>query len=252
LIWRKLREKAFYYGGFFFGGLWFFLSLALALLRLLFHPGDRNSAHLFADRFCGSLTRALHWKIEVENRERIVENHPCVFIANHQSFLDVVTYGAIVPPRTLAVGKKEIRRIPLFGWFFRASGNLLLDRGNTEQTSRALEKAGEILRKENVSVWFMPEGHRNLGARLLQFKTGAFRLAIAAKVPIVALVAEPISVLADTIHHRARPGTLRIRVLDPIFPGSENTADLAAFAERVRAKMQAAFDELRSGPSRSS
>ncbi len=245
MVRREIREKGLYYAGFFFGGLWFFISLALALLRLLFRPGDRNSAHLFARRFCRTLVRALHWDIEVENRERLEEHRPCVFVANHQSFLDVVTFGVIVPPRTVAVGKKEIRRIPIFGWFFRASGNLLLDRGNTEQTADALERAARILKEEGVSVWFMPEGHRNLGAELLVFKTGAFRLALSAGVPIVPIVAEPLSVVADTRQRRARPGTIRMRVLEPIFSDAESAADPAAFAQRVRAKMQTAFDELR-------
>lgn len=247
MIPRKFRERALYDAGFFFGGLWFFFSLALALLRLLFHPSDRNAAHLFARRFCGSLVRALRWRIDVENRERLLESHPCVFIANHQSFLDVVIFGAMVPPRTVAVGKKEIRRIPLFGWFFRASGNLLLDRGNTEQTSEALERASRILKEEKVSVWFMPEGHRNSGDRLLPFKTGAFRLALAAGVPLVPLVAEPLSVVADTKNHCARPGTIRIRVLDPILPGPDDEKDLVSFVERVRSKMQAEFDQLSEG-----
>ena len=53
------------------------------------------------------------------------------------------------------------------------------------------------MRKEDLSVWFMPEGHRNSGARLLPFKSGAFRLAIAAGVPIVPVVAAPLVAICD-------------------------------------------------------
>ena len=62
----------------------------------------------------------------------------------------------------------------------------------------------------------MPEGHRNTGTELLPFKSGAFRLAVAARVPVVPIVAEPLTAILDTQRRRARPGRLPMRVLDPV------------------------------------
>jgi 1-acyl-sn-glycerol-3-phosphate acyltransferase len=156
----------------------------------------------------------------------------------------VVTFGSVFPQRTVSAGKREIGRIPVFGWFYRLSGNLIIDRGRARSALQSLEDAARILREERVSVWFMPEGHRNRSPELLPFKTGAFRLAIAAAVPILPVVAEPLTVIADTERHLARPGTLRVRVLDPIRTQGMTNRDLPELVASTRASMQEALEGL--------
>jgi 1-acyl-sn-glycerol-3-phosphate acyltransferase len=190
--------------------------------------------------------RFLGWRIEVDAR-RLSASRPCVFVSNHQSIMDLLVYGAVVPRRTVAVGKHELSKIPLFGWFFRASGNLVIERGNPEAAREMLAAAGRRLREEGLSVWFMPEGHRNAGGELLPFKTGAFRLAAAAGVPVVPVVAGPLQAIVDTRRMLTRRGRLSLRVLDPV-PIEEGEAQIAAAAVSVREKMQAEFERLSDGP----
>jgi 1-acyl-sn-glycerol-3-phosphate acyltransferase len=241
---RALKERFLYYGGFLLGGFWFFACSAAGIVWLLFRPGNRQTIYVFSRVFCRTLARWMGWRIEVEHRERLEENRPCVLISNHQSFLDLVTFGSIVTEKTVAAGKKEIARIPIFGWFFRVSGNLLIDRGDHREAMRSLAQAARILREEAVSVWFTPEGHRNTKPRLLPFKMGAFRLAVAAGVPLVPVVAEPLSAVADTEHHLARPGVLRMKVLEPISTEKATPQDAPALARLAQERMQTAFDEL--------
>jgi 1-acyl-sn-glycerol-3-phosphate acyltransferase len=240
-----MREKIRFFLGFAAGIPWLLLCSAAGFVRLAFGPRDRSATTFYARVFCGGLTRALGWRIAVDRPDRLEASRPCVFVANHQSILDVVVFGAIVPSRTVAVGKKEIGKIPLFGWFFRAAGNLTVDRGRPEQTTLALAEAARIIREERVSVWMMPEGHRNAGEELLPFKTGAFRLAGTAGVPVVALVAEPLGAIVDTRRHRTRAGTLRIRVLDPVPVPNPSPSGAAETAAEVRRRMQEALDDLR-------
>jgi 1-acyl-sn-glycerol-3-phosphate acyltransferase len=91
----------------------------------------------------------------------------------------------------------------------------------------------------------MAEGHRNDGAALLPFKTGAFRLAAAAGVPIVPVVAEPLAAVVNTATRRTRPGPLRIRVLDPIPAPAADAESIAAAVSQARGRMQEALDALR-------
>jgi 1-acyl-sn-glycerol-3-phosphate acyltransferase len=200
---------------------------------------------MFGRVFCRGLTKLMGWRMDVANRERLDSARPCVFVANHQSFLDVVTFGSIFPQRTVSAGKREIGRIPVFGWFYRLSGNLVLDRGNPRDARDSLDAAARTIRGENVSVWFMPEGHRNQTAELLPFKSGAFRLALAAKVPIVPVVAEPLRAIADTGERRARRGTLRISVLEPIPTDPTPPGTLAELVAATRTRMQVELDRLR-------
>jgi 1-acyl-sn-glycerol-3-phosphate acyltransferase len=241
----RLKEKAAFYLGFLAGGIWFLLCSALGVVWLLLSPRNRQTLYFYGRVFCRGLVRMMGWEIQVENRRLLDSHRPCVFVANHQSFLDVVTFGSIFPRRTVSAGKREIGRIPIFGWFYRLSGNLIIDRSDPRGVLASLDEAARIMKEEGVSVWFMPEGHRNPGPTLLPFKAGAFRLARAAGVPVVPIVAEPLAVIADTRRHLARPGRLRVRVLEPLLPEELKEAELPEVAARIRERMQEEIEKLR-------
>src|SRR5216683_4225580 len=206
---RLIKERLLFYFGCLVGGAYFLVCSAAGIIWLLLQRGNRQTLYVYGKVFCRGLARMMGWSIEVENRERLEAFRPCVIVANHQSFLDVVTFGAVFPRRTVSAGKREIGRIPIFGWFYRLSGNLIIDRSDARQARDSLEKAAEAMRAEKIAVWFMPEGHRNTGPQLLPFKSGAFRLAVAAQAPIIPIVAEPLTAIVDTKRRLARRGRLR-------------------------------------------
>jgi 1-acyl-sn-glycerol-3-phosphate acyltransferase len=243
---KTFLEKLFFLFGMTVGGAYFVLCSAAGIVWLLLQRGNRQTLYVYGKVFCRGLVRMMGWSIEVEDRERLEAFRPCVIVGNHQSFLDVVTFGAVFPRRTVSAGKREIGRIPIFGWFYRLSGNLIIDRAHARSALESLEQAARTMREEKIAVWFMPEGHRNPGPELLPFKNGAFRLALAAGAPIVPIVAEPLTVVCDTNRHLARPGRLRMRVLEPVPTEGLDSKDLPSLVFAVRSQMQAALDSLRS------
>ena len=227
------------------GGLSFVLVSFLGLLVVLVPGGARRAAVLLARTFHFVMRAVLGWRMEVTGREGLTAHAPCVIMVTHQSNLDIVVFGGVYPARAVVVGKKEVGKIPVFGWFFRASGNILLDRKNLERAIASIREAAERVRRDRLSVWVFPEGHRNPGAVLLPFKKGAFHLAIAAQVPIVPVACSPVTAVLDAHRWRVRPGSLRIKVLPPV-PSAGLTPDrVDELMERVRSAMQAAKDELR-------
>jgi 1-acyl-sn-glycerol-3-phosphate acyltransferase len=241
--WERLRFLA----GCAAGGIGLLGCSAIALVRALLVPRADNVG-FFCRIFCRPLVRALGWDIALEGRELLERVGPCVVIANHQSALDVVIYGAIAPPKSLAIGKRSIVWIPLFGWLFAAAGCILVKREDPRSAQSALDRAIEAIRRRSAAVWITPEAHRDHGGPLLPFKTGAFRLAAAAGVPVIALVAAPLTAIVEADRRLARPGTLRIRVLQPIpVPAEAPREALAALAESTRERMQAVHDEMARG-----
>jgi len=237
-------ERAAYLLGCLFGGAWFVVCSAAGIVWLLVSPGNRQTLYWYGRVFCRGLVRMMGWRVEPDFPERLREHRPCVIVGNHQSFLDVVTFGSIFPPRTVSAGKREIGRIPVFGWFYRLSGNLTIDREHARSALVALQEAGAKMRDEKIAVWFMPEGHRNQTGTLLPFKSGAFRLAVAAQAPIVPIVAGPLTAIADTRRKLARPGRLPVRVLEPVETDGLTASDVADLTARVRDRMQAALNDL--------
>ncbi|MHB2015485.1 MAG: lysophospholipid acyltransferase family protein [Candidatus Xenobia bacterium] len=218
-----------------FGFLWFLYSCVAGLVMALLRYGDVSNGHRMARLFAQGALPIMGVRVAAAGAEKIPASQPCVYVANHQSDLDILAFAGLYPPRTIVIGKKEIVKIPFFGLFFKASGNVLLDREDHERAMAGMGKAADRIRREGVSVWVFPEGHRNPQGPMLPFKKGAFHLAIEAAVPVVPIVCAPISPVLDLGKRRAPGGTLHVQVLDPIGPDG-HTADtlLAATVAAMR------------------
>jgi len=108
---------------------------------------------------------------------------PCVYIANHVSYLDIVASYLIIPNYFVFMGKQELDKAPLFRIFFKEM-NILVDRKSNIGSHRAFLRAGKDIDEGN-SVFLFPEGTISSNGVLRGFKNGAFKLAIEKQVPIV-------------------------------------------------------------------
>ena len=126
------------------------------------------------------------WKAQViSGAEYLKSPQPCVYVANHQSAIDVALFGPICPDRVVIIGKKEIRWIPFFGLLFELAGNLMIDRKNRTQALAGLDVITHAIQSRGQCVFVFPEGTRNHNPEkkeMLPFKTGAFAAAIGAQV----------------------------------------------------------------------
>lgn len=229
------------------GGL-FLLVVSAAALAIALVRGPKGHAAVFAARtYSRTMQKVLGWKVETEGTERFAEVTPSVVMARHQSNLDVVVYGEVFPPGAIAIGKKELERIPLFGWLWTATGNLLIDRKSVPAAMAAIRAAAEAAKAVGVSVWVAPEGHRNMANEMLPFKKGVFHLALGAQFPILPVAVSPLSAVLDARHWAVRPGKVRLRVLPAVPTAGLGPDDLPGLMARVRADLDAAQRELASG-----
>ncbi|MDL2718641.1 MAG: lysophospholipid acyltransferase family protein [Acidobacteriota bacterium] len=243
---RRLLYRAHFVFACVFGVLYFLALSATALFSILLRvKSPRGGAFLFV-KWWGIVMRGVAgWRMDFEHHERLLDSAPAVVVGNHQSNLDVATYAAFFGKESVVIGKKEIARIPVFGWLWKASGNILVDRGNRESAIASLDEAAARIRSEQLNVWVLAEGHRNPKPELLPFKKGAFRLALAAQVPIVPFVAEPMLNFLDARRWMIRPGRIRVRFLPPVPTAGRAPKEVEALLEEVQSLMQAALDDLR-------
>ena len=215
------------------GGLSFLLVSFFGLIYLAV-TRDRNTAAHFAHAFSFVMRTLLGWKVDLEGPERLdTGHHPVVIMNRHQSNLDVVTLGIFYPFRTVILGKKEIRKIPLFGWFFAATGNIFVDRKNAPKAIESLREASKRILEERLSLWVFPEGTRNATRTLGPFKKGAFHMAIEAQIPVLPIASGPLDALLDGKRWMVRPGHLRIRFLPEIPTAGLTADDVDLLAEKV-------------------
>lgn len=188
-------------------------------------------------------------KVVCENLESLELHQPCVYVGNHQSALDVVSYGAIFPRYASAVAKSDVGSVPLLGWWYKAIGGSLINRNDRELAIRQIKALAEKMKNGKFCAAMMPEGTRNREGRgLLPFKKGPFHLAILAQVPIVAVVSSPLAQIANFKYRVLRPGTIYMRVLPPVFTKGMSEADVDSLMTDVREKMLAALHDLEKYP----
>lgn len=111
-----------------------------------------------------------------------------MFIANHRSMLDIMLMYYSIPTPFVFVGKKELAKIPIFGFFYKRTC-ILVDRKNMRSKSAVMQEANRRI-ESGLSICIFPEGGipDDTSIELDRFKDGAFRLAIEHQIPIASLV----------------------------------------------------------------
>jgi 1-acyl-sn-glycerol-3-phosphate acyltransferase len=223
------------------------MTLALVLICIvsifycLIRPFHRDNVYLTA-KYLGKIPKLLGVTIEVRMPESVKNLGPVVYIANHQNSYDLFTMSNAVQPGTVSVGKKSLKWIPFFGQMYWLTGNILIDRNNTNKALNTIEVTADKIKKKGLSVWLFPEGTRSRGRGLLQLKTGAFRTAIQSKVPLVPICG---SNQHGTIKlNRWNNGKIIIEFLDPIHLSEESKNSLRQTANEVHALMKDKIDKL--------
>jgi 1-acyl-sn-glycerol-3-phosphate acyltransferase len=243
---RRLLYRAHFLLAGLLGGLAFLLISAVGLVYVAL-TRDRNAPGHFAHLWSAVMRTLLGWRVSVEHCERLRLDHAVVYMIRHQSNLDTVTLGLIYPFKTVILGKKEIRKIPIFGWFFAATGNIFVDRKNPRRAVESLREAADRIAREGLSLWVFPEGTRNATRQLRPFKKGAFHVAIDAQIPILPIVSGPLDGLLDADRWMARPGRLRHRVLEEIPSAGLTGDDVDLLVDRVWKAMDEGQRQLLEG-----
>lgn len=223
-------------------GLHFLLAGLLGLLVGICRPFNPDNSRVFAWLYSRPALPVLGISLHARVAPMLEQPPGFVIVANHQSNYDLFVLGTLVPPRTVALGKKSLKWLPLFGQLFWLGGNVLVDRGNAYKARRALQTTSRTLRDQNTSIWVFPEGTRNPGITLKPFKKGAFHMAIEAGVPIVPLC---VSGYARSMNlSKWRSARVLVRSLPPIPTAGLGPKDVPALIEQCHAQMQACIYEM--------
>ncbi len=175
-------------------------------------------------------------RIVVEGREHLDDPHNVVVMPNHSSYLDPPILLEVLRTNFKAVAKKEVFKIPFLNLCLRFAGFIEVDREDREQSTRAISRAVESLRSGSCFLVF-PEGTRSRTGELGAFKKGGFVVAMDAGSRIVPIAVQGVRELMPRGSFRVRPGTVRVRVLDPVdarsYSYDQRDALIATVRERI-------------------
>jgi len=136
-----------------------------------------------ARRLLGPLARRL-WRIDVRGLDKLPSGSGAILCPNHISFLDSAFLMLTLPRRISFVGKAEYLDSWKTKYLFPAMGMIPIDRSGGDASKRALEAAEGVLRRGELFGIF-PEGTRSRDGALYRGHTGAARLALQVRCPIL-------------------------------------------------------------------
>lgn len=124
-----------------------------------------------------------YWSIKWA--QKLEKGQSYIFVANHTSMTDIMLMFVIIKDHPFVfVGKKELARIPLFGFFYKRTC-ILVDRSNAKSRQAVFRSAQKRIER-GLSICIFPEGGvPKESVTLDRFKIGAFRLAVDHKLPLV-------------------------------------------------------------------
>jgi 1-acyl-sn-glycerol-3-phosphate acyltransferase len=165
-------------------------------------------------------------------RENFRKGQSYIYISNHTSFLDIPGLWMIIPGEKRPLAKKELLKIPVFGWILRSAA-VIVDRSSGESRKKSLDKLRRAL-ADGVSILIFAEGTQNRTKETLQpFKDGGFRIAIDTQEPILPMVVVGAGPLMPPGTIRMKPGRIRIIVAPEIPTQGLDTKDLPALKEKT-------------------
>lgn len=160
----------------------------------------------------------------VERQQHMEKGKSYMLVANHTSMTDIMLMLALSKNPFVFVGKKELVKIPIFGFFYKRTC-ILVDRNSSKSRFEVFQRAQARL-NQGLSICIFPEGGVPDDETIVldEFKDGAFRLAIEHQIPVVPMVFADNKKRFPFTFFKGRPGLMRAVVL-PFFETTEMTLD---------------------------
>ncbi|WP_046173660.1 lysophospholipid acyltransferase family protein [Domibacillus indicus] len=176
-------------------------------------------------------------RVQVTGEENVPAG-PVMFVSNHEGDFDVPAFIGYLNKPFGFVAKTEMKKIPLLSTWMELIHCLFLNRNDRRDAVKMLRDGAEIL-KNGHSLFIFPEGTRNKGGGLKPFKSGAFRMAKEAGVPIVPVAIKGTAdIFENNPGRKLTPAHIEVAVLPPVMPGEYAEDDLKKTAAGVQKQIE--------------
>lgn len=176
---------------------------------------------LFWLRVCCGITH------HIEGRENIPEA-PCIVFVKHESTWETLFIQSLFAPQATLV-KRELLRIPFFGWAFSLLKPIAIDRDDARSALRTLIRVGRSRLAAGIWVVLFPEGTRVPVGTTGTFQLGGAALAEASGAPII-VVAHDAGSYWPAHQLAKRPGVIHVKISPPIVPVGRKSREINAIA----------------------
>ena len=169
---------------------------------------------------------------------------PCIIMSKHQSTWETMGLRGILPPAQSWVLKRELLRVPIFGWGLRYARSIPIDRSARRKAVFKVVDDGKAMLDLGRYVVIFPEGTRTAPGEHRKYGMGGGVLAERTGVPVV-----PIAHNAGVFWRRRGvkkyPGTIQLKVGAPIQTSGRKAADIMRDVENwIEAEVERMPDSI--------
>lgn len=192
----------------------FFTVLAIFPILLVVTSSEKWYSVFFkiARAWANTILFVMGFRIKLEQEEKFDPNKSYMLCPNHTSMIDIMVMLSVAKYPFVFVGKVELTRIPIFGFFYKRTC-IIVDRNNNKSRKAVLDEARRRL-SNGLDVCIFPEGlvPDDESVVLSEFKNGAFRLAIEHQIPIVPISFYDCKKRFSYTFFSGSPGKLRVKI----------------------------------------
>ena len=217
--------------------LYLILSIPIQIIEWVIGHINRRAADISSLRIVQGGFRIIGFltgsRVTVRGQENIPEDHPVLFIGNHNSFFDVVLTYPLMKNLTGYISKESIFKVPVLGIWMHLLYCLGLDRSDPRQGLKVILRAIDQV-KEGISIFIFPEGTRSKDGQIAPFHAGSFKVATKSGCPIVPVAISGTSEIFEDHLPFIRRSDVTIVFGEPIDPTSMDNEDKKHIADIVR------------------
>jgi len=209
--------RNFLFSIFFFSGI---ILICIIFLPSLFLP---QNIVLFGGKIMGHwsaicLRFFLSTKIIIKGKENIIKNEKFFIASSHQSMFETFFLQTIFNSPVFIL-KKELLKIPIFGWYLKKIGSIYIDRNKiTKENLGFFDQISYLIKSSNRPLIIFPQGTRLTSEDRTPFKKGASRIYDELKIKC-----QPVAINSGNVwpkKGKLKPNkNLTISILKPIEPG---------------------------------
>ena len=124
-------------------------------------------------------------KIKIIGLENLKKDKNYIFASNHESNFDIPLIFSSINLHLVSIAKKELKKIPIFGWAMKSGQHIFIDRFNKIEALNSLKLAKNSIIKNPRSIIIFPEGTRSFDGKIKQFKKGGLSIAFDLEMDVV-------------------------------------------------------------------
>ena len=170
--------------------------------------------------------------IDVKGLENLPKDETVLFVANHQSYLDIPLLMSVIDVPKGFIAKKELESWPAVSYWMKKIRCVFMDRDNMRKSAESIVEGIKIL-KSNYSMVIFPEGTRSNGGPHGEFKSGSFKLATKPKVAIVPVTIDGTYKILSGKFHMIKKSNVAITIHPKIDTKTLTNEELAALPSKV-------------------